>query len=60
MDICRRIFAERFRIIFKFVSAGTGGRGVSQMWTDVNKGGGGGVRGQKSLKMCGHPLWMAP
>ena len=21
---------------------------------------GGGVGGQKSLKMCGHPLWMAP
>ena len=26
------------------------------MWTDVYSGGG----DQKSLKMCGHPLWMTP
>ena len=30
--------------------------GVSQMWIDMGKRGG----GQKSLKMCEHPLRMAP
>ena len=33
-----------------------GGRRVSQMQTAADKGEG----GQKSLKMCGHPLWMVP
>ena len=36
---------------------GEGGREVSQMQTAVGRGRGG---SQKSLKMCGHPLWMAP
>ena len=39
-----------------WVSAWTGGERVSQMQTAADRGKG----GQKSLKMCGHPLWMAP
>ena len=39
------------------VSARTRGRGVSQMQTAADRGKEG---GQKSLKMCEHPLWMAP
>ena len=37
---------------------GQGGRGVSQMQTAADRGRD--MVGQKSLKMCGHPLWMAP
>ena len=39
---------------------GQGGRGVTQMQTAVDRGWGKGGGGQKLLKMCGHPLWMAP
>ena len=35
---------------------GGGGRRVNQMQTAAGRGDG----GQKSLKMCGDPLWMAP
>ena len=38
----------------------TGGRGVRQMWTDVEKWGWGEDKGgQKSLEICGHPLLIA-
>ena len=55
MDIWSRIFAEKFRLIIKFVSKRTEGKGVrcGRMWTR-------GRGGQKSLKMFGHPLWMPP
>ena len=48
MDIWSWIFAENFRIIFKVCIDTNRGK----VWT--------GVDSQKSLKMCGHPLWIAP
>ena len=35
------------------------GRGLSQMQTAADRGRDI-TKNQKSLKMCGHPLWMAP
>ena len=43
---------------FDGVSARTGGEG-GQPNADSSRQGEG-EEGQKSLKMCGHPLWMAP
>ena len=38
------------------LSAWTGGEGAQPNTDSCRQGEG----GQKSLKMCGHPLWMAP
>ena len=58
MDIWSRAFVAKFRITFK-VCIRTGKGGGGQL--NVDRCGQGCRRGgQKSLKMCGHPLWMAP
>ena len=60
MNIWSQIFAEEFGIIFKVCVRTDRGRGGSA----VDRGTGANVdRGkdaQKSLKMCEHPLWLAP
>ena len=40
---------------------GGGGRGVvNEMWTGLDRAGGGGGEFQKFPNLCGHPLWMTP
>ena len=40
---------------------GEGGRGVvNEMWTGLDRAGGGGEEFQKFPNLCGHPLWMTP
>ena len=58
MVILSEIIAEKFCIIFKVcVRTDKGGAGDQP---NVDRCGQGGRGGQKSLKMCGHPLWVAP
>ena len=56
MDIRNLVLAEKFCIILKVCVRMNSGKGGLQMWTGVEKGQG----AQKSLKMSGYPLYMAP
>ena len=57
MDIWSQSFADNFSIIFKVCvctdKEWVGSAKCGQMWTGEGAG-------HKSLKMCEHPLWMAP
>ena len=58
MDLCSRISADKFLIIFKVCVSTNKGEG-DQLNVDRSVTAGG-ERGQKSLRTCGNPLWMAP